>query len=145
MNWTQVDEEDILTTARETHGLERLEQIKYAVLEIDWGISIIPKPDAKKQAVVHQTACLTVEGSSQICQNSMRSCPDHGPASVSFGLSFHKHHVRCRFLPVVDVQFFDNAMNVIFYSPDFHYELGGDFLVGKSLADKAQYFKFPLR
>jgi uncharacterized membrane protein YcaP (DUF421 family) len=33
---------DILQTARESHGLERLEQIKYAVLETTGGISIIP-------------------------------------------------------------------------------------------------------
>lgn len=39
----RVDESDILSAARETHGLERLEQIKYAVLERSGGISIIPK------------------------------------------------------------------------------------------------------
>ncbi len=37
-----VDLDDILTAARATHGLERLEQIKYAVLERNGGISIIP-------------------------------------------------------------------------------------------------------
>lgn len=46
-DWTRIDEEDILTAAREAHGLERLEQIKYAVLESSGGISIIPKPSAK--------------------------------------------------------------------------------------------------
>lgn len=39
----RVDEADILTSARELQGLERMEQIKYAVLERSGGISIIPK------------------------------------------------------------------------------------------------------
>jgi len=43
MRKTRVDEEDILFSAREKHGLERMEQIKYAVLETNGGISIIPK------------------------------------------------------------------------------------------------------
>ena len=43
MNKERVDEEDILMAAREHHGLERLDQIKYAVLERSGGISIIPK------------------------------------------------------------------------------------------------------
>jgi uncharacterized membrane protein YcaP (DUF421 family) len=42
MNKSRVDEEDILETARLIHGLERMEQIKYAVLERDGSISIIP-------------------------------------------------------------------------------------------------------
>ena len=37
-----VSEEDILSCARKTHGLERLSQIKYAVLEKSGAISIIP-------------------------------------------------------------------------------------------------------
>ena len=41
----RVDEQDILSSAREKHGLERMEQIKYAVLETNGGISIIPKAD----------------------------------------------------------------------------------------------------
>lgn len=40
----RVDESDILTSARMTQGLERMEQIKFAVLERSGGISIIPKP-----------------------------------------------------------------------------------------------------
>jgi len=40
---SRVDEEDILTAARERQGLERMDQIKYAVLERSGGISIIPK------------------------------------------------------------------------------------------------------
>jgi uncharacterized membrane protein YcaP (DUF421 family) len=39
----RVDLEDILQQARETQGIERLEQIKYAVLEKSGGISVIPR------------------------------------------------------------------------------------------------------
>ncbi len=39
---SRVDESDILTSARMTQGLERMEQIKYAVLERNGGISIVP-------------------------------------------------------------------------------------------------------
>ncbi len=42
MRKARVDEDDILTAARELQGLERMEQIKYAVLERSGGISIIP-------------------------------------------------------------------------------------------------------
>lgn len=37
-----VDLDDVLTAARRSHGLERLEQIKYAVLERNGDLSIIP-------------------------------------------------------------------------------------------------------
>ena len=40
---TQVDEEDVLTAAQRQLGLERLDQIKYAVLERSGGIAVIPK------------------------------------------------------------------------------------------------------
>jgi uncharacterized membrane protein YcaP (DUF421 family) len=40
---SRVGEEDILAAARESQGIERMEQIKYAVLEHNGGISIIPK------------------------------------------------------------------------------------------------------
>jgi uncharacterized membrane protein YcaP (DUF421 family) len=43
MKRARVDVTDILATARETQGLERMEQIKYAVLEHSGSISIIPK------------------------------------------------------------------------------------------------------
>jgi uncharacterized membrane protein YcaP (DUF421 family) len=43
MDKARVDISDILTAARERLGLERLEQIKYAVLERGGGISIIPR------------------------------------------------------------------------------------------------------
>lgn len=46
---SRVQVNDILEAARKLHGLESLEQIKYAVLEKDGSISIIPKhPQAKK-------------------------------------------------------------------------------------------------
>ncbi len=38
-----IDIEDVLTAARERQGLDRLEQIKYAVLEKNGGISIVPR------------------------------------------------------------------------------------------------------
>ena len=44
MQKVRVDLEDVLTAARQTQGLERLDQIKYAVLERSGGISIIPAP-----------------------------------------------------------------------------------------------------
>lgn len=42
MKKANVAEDDILEAARMLHGLERIEQIKYAVLERDGTISIIP-------------------------------------------------------------------------------------------------------
>ncbi len=44
MRRSQVDEDDILEAARELQGLERLDQIKYAVLERHGGITVVPKP-----------------------------------------------------------------------------------------------------
>ena len=43
MRWARIDAEDVLQAARERQGLERLEQIKFAVLERTGEISIIPK------------------------------------------------------------------------------------------------------
>lgn len=43
MDKARIDESDVLTSARELQGLERMDQIKYAVLERSGGISIIPK------------------------------------------------------------------------------------------------------
>jgi uncharacterized membrane protein YcaP (DUF421 family) len=48
INKERIDESDILTAAREVHGLERLDQIKYAVLERNGGIAIVPRADANK-------------------------------------------------------------------------------------------------
>ena len=39
----RVDETDVLVAARELQGLERIDQIKYAVLERSGGISVVPK------------------------------------------------------------------------------------------------------
>ncbi|MEO1987142.1 MAG: YetF domain-containing protein [Martelella sp.] len=39
----RVSLEDVLATARQLHGLERLDQIKSAVLEADGALSIIPR------------------------------------------------------------------------------------------------------
>lgn len=46
MKRARVDESDILVAARELQGLERMDQIKFAVLERTGEISIIPKKDA---------------------------------------------------------------------------------------------------
>jgi uncharacterized membrane protein YcaP (DUF421 family) len=46
MNKARIDEEDILESARSLQGLERLDQIKYAILERNGEITIVPKPDA---------------------------------------------------------------------------------------------------
>lgn len=43
MEKARVDESDILADARKLQGLERLDQIKYAVLERNGGITIIPR------------------------------------------------------------------------------------------------------
>jgi uncharacterized membrane protein YcaP (DUF421 family) len=44
---SQVDVGDILAAARELQGLERLEQIKYAVLERHGGITVVPVEAAR--------------------------------------------------------------------------------------------------
>lgn len=43
MRREHVDEEDVLQAARQHQGLERLDQVKYAVLERNGGISVVPK------------------------------------------------------------------------------------------------------
>ena len=43
MRHEEIDLDAITAAARENHGLERLDQIKYAVLERSGGISIIPR------------------------------------------------------------------------------------------------------
>jgi uncharacterized membrane protein YcaP (DUF421 family) len=46
---TRITRSDILQTARENEGLERMDQIKYAVLETTGSISIIPiQPDIEE-------------------------------------------------------------------------------------------------
>lgn len=48
----RVDEGDILEAGRKSLGVERLDQMKYAVLERDGSISIIPKAEAAWRAEV---------------------------------------------------------------------------------------------
>ena len=43
MNKARVSADDVLEMAREQQGVERMEQIKYAVLERSGGISVIPR------------------------------------------------------------------------------------------------------
>lgn len=43
MRSSRIDKADILVAARHLRGLERLDQIKFAVLECNGGITIIPK------------------------------------------------------------------------------------------------------
>lgn len=45
-----LNEDDILSAARQSQGLERMDQIKWAVLETNGGISIVPKANAAPQA-----------------------------------------------------------------------------------------------
>jgi uncharacterized membrane protein YcaP (DUF421 family) len=49
MKRSNVTIDDILQTARQTQGIGRLEQIKYAVLESSGGISIIPTDDEHEE------------------------------------------------------------------------------------------------
>lgn len=41
---SHVTAEEILTEGRRAHGIERLDQVKYAVLEKDGAITIVPRP-----------------------------------------------------------------------------------------------------
>lgn len=45
MDKARVDEEDILNAARQLQGLERMDQIKYAVLERNGDITIGPRQE----------------------------------------------------------------------------------------------------
>jgi uncharacterized membrane protein YcaP (DUF421 family) len=42
MKKARVDQDDVMEAARRLQGIERLDQIKYAVIEVNGGISIIP-------------------------------------------------------------------------------------------------------
>ncbi len=46
MDKARVDLADIMQAARQLQGLERMDQIKFAVLERSGAITIIPKPDS---------------------------------------------------------------------------------------------------
>lgn len=58
MNKVRVDEKDILEAARQDHGLERIDQIKFAVLERGGHVSIIPasQASAPQASVNHDDA-----------------------------------------------------------------------------------------
>ena len=43
MHKARVDEDDIMEAARRLQGIERMDQIKYAVLEVSGGITVIPQ------------------------------------------------------------------------------------------------------
>jgi uncharacterized membrane protein YcaP (DUF421 family) len=47
MDKSRVDEKEILCSARQLHGLSRMDQIQYAILERNGEISIIPKEEEK--------------------------------------------------------------------------------------------------
>lgn len=47
MKQNNIREEDIMSAARELQGLERLDQVKFAVLEKNGAITVVPKPGAK--------------------------------------------------------------------------------------------------
>jgi uncharacterized membrane protein YcaP (DUF421 family) len=53
MEKVSVDLEDILSAARELRGLDRLDQIKYAVLEKSGGISIVPFDPTERRFADH--------------------------------------------------------------------------------------------
>src|SRR5829696_2945965 len=42
MRKARVDEQDVMEAARRLQGLERMDQIKYAILEVSGGITVIP-------------------------------------------------------------------------------------------------------
>lgn len=43
MRKARVDEGDVMEAARRLHGIERMDQIRYAVLEVSGGITVIPR------------------------------------------------------------------------------------------------------
>lgn len=47
MRAARVGKDEILAAARLSHGLERMDQIRHAVLEVEGGISIIPMHDTR--------------------------------------------------------------------------------------------------
>lgn len=47
MRRTRVTEADVLEAARVTQGLERMDQIKYAVIEKSGDVSVIPWPEGE--------------------------------------------------------------------------------------------------
>lgn len=79
MRREQIDEEDVLTSARECHGLERMDQIQYAVLERSGVISIIPKRRVRSRKTP-RTAGVSRPG--QDSTPPQHSRPDHNSRKV---------------------------------------------------------------
>jgi uncharacterized membrane protein YcaP (DUF421 family) len=50
MQRARVDEKDVMEAARQLQGLERLDQIKFAVLEVTGGITVVPKKETGTRA-----------------------------------------------------------------------------------------------
>jgi uncharacterized membrane protein YcaP (DUF421 family) len=50
MQKARIDEKDVMEAARQLQGLERLDQIKFAVLEVTGGITVIPKNETGARA-----------------------------------------------------------------------------------------------
>lgn len=48
MHWARLTESEIMEAARRRHGLERLDEIKFAILETSGDISIIPADSRRK-------------------------------------------------------------------------------------------------
>jgi uncharacterized membrane protein YcaP (DUF421 family) len=48
LRWSRLTEDEIMATARNRHGIERLEDIKFAILEASGSISIIPAAGAAR-------------------------------------------------------------------------------------------------
>ena len=54
LKMSQVTEDDILQSARLSHGLERMEQIRFAVLESSGGISVVPAASPEVEPIDRQ-------------------------------------------------------------------------------------------
>jgi uncharacterized membrane protein YcaP (DUF421 family) len=50
MKSNHLSADEILEAARQTQGLERFDQIKWAILEASGGISVVPKMNAAPKA-----------------------------------------------------------------------------------------------
>lgn len=48
LKWARLTADQVLESARHRHGVERMEQIKYAIFEASGDISIIPYPAGQK-------------------------------------------------------------------------------------------------
>ena len=103
MKMERVDESDILAAARELQGLERLDQIKHAVVESTGGITIVPKaalgraPLAKlhKNATGRTSLCAPFAlVTSAITPGGVPSMSR--PAGPAFRSALDKNLVECR-------------------------------------------------